>query len=115
MVYNHYEAIFAWWDCPTAISNGYTECINRLIRENNLRGRGYSFEILRGRTLYRKSNLKNLEENGLLYGPEIQEYAPNFLFENTQEEEIDLDTEDDDTIDPNVDPETGEILDGEAS
>ncbi len=115
MVYNHYEAIFAWWDCPTAISNGYTECINRLIRENNLRGRGYSFEILRGRTLYRKSNLKNLEENGLLYGPEIQEYAPNFLFENTQEEEIDLDTEEDDTIDPNVDPETGEILDGEAS
>ena len=110
MVNNHYEAIFAWWDCPSAISNGYTECINRLIRENNLRGRGYSFEILRGRTLYRKSNLKNLENNGLLYGPEISEYGPNFLFENTQEEEIDYASEADDTIDANVDFETGEIL-----
>ena len=109
MVHNHFEAIFAWWDCPTAISNGYTECINRLIRENNLKGRGYSFEILRGRTLYRKSNLKNLEENGLLYGPEIREYEPNFLFENIQpDEEIDFDSEEDDTYDPNVDPETGE-------
>lgn len=33
------------------------ECSNRIIRENNLKGRGYSFEILRGRTLYRKTNL----------------------------------------------------------
>ena len=111
MVHRHFEAIFAWWDCPSAISNGYTECINRLIRENNLRGRGYSFEILRGRTLYRKSNLKNLEENGLLYGPEIREYGPNFLFENTQEEEeIDFNSEEDDTIDGTYDPETGEIF-----
>ena len=111
MVHNHYDAIFAWWDCPAAISNGYTECINRLIRENNLRGRGYSFEILRGRTLYRKSNLKNLEQsNGLLYGPEIKEYEPNFLFENNkEEEEIDYESEEDDTIEGRVDPETGEI------
>lgn len=113
MVYNHYEAIFNWWICPSAISNGYTECINRLIRENNLRGRGYSFEILRGRTLYRKSNLKNLEQYGLTYGPEIKEYGPNFLFENNQEEEIDYDSEEDDTIMDGVDMETGEILDME--
>lgn len=111
MVHNHYEAIFNWWICPSAISNGYTECINRLIRENNLRGRGYSFEILRGRTLYRKSNLKNLEQYGLLYGPEIKEYGPNFLFENNQEEEIDYNSEEDDTIVDGVDTETGEILD----
>lgn len=111
MVYNHYEAIFNWWICPSAISNGYTECINRLIRENNLRGRGYSFEILRGRTLYRKSNLKNLEQYGLMYGPEIKEYGPNFLFENNQEEEIDYDSEEDDTIVDGVDTETGEIID----
>ena len=115
-VYRHFDAIFAWWDCPSAISNGYTECINRLIRENNLRGRGYSFEILRGRTLYRKANLKNLEANGLVYGPEIQEYEPNFLYENIQsdEDEIDYDSEEDDTFEPYVDPETGEIYGEEA-
>lgn len=115
MVYNHFEAIFNWWNCPAAISNGYTECINRLIRENNLRGRGYSFEILRGRTLYRKSNLKNLEQHGLLYGPEIREYGPNFLFENNDEDEIDYDTEEDDTIVDGVDTETGEVIDDETT
>lgn len=110
MVYNHFEAIFNWWICSSAISNCYTECINRLIRENNLRGRGYSFEILRGRTLYRKSNLKNQKQYGLLYGPEIREYGPNFLFENNQEDEIDYASEEDDTIVDGVDTETGEVI-----
>lgn len=110
MVNNHFEAIFNWWICPSAISNGYTECINRLIRENNLRGRGYSFEILHGRTLYRKSNLKNLEQHGLLYGPEICEYGPNFLFENNQKEEIYYASKEDDKIVDGVDTETGEVL-----
>lgn len=117
MVHNHYDAIFAWWDCPTAISNGYTECINRLIRENNLKGRGYSFEILRGRTLFRKSNLKTLEEHGLVYGPDIKEYEPNFLFENNnqEEEEVDYDSEEDDTIINGVNINTGEIIDNSVS
>jgi len=111
MVHNHYDAIFAKWDCPTAISNGYTECVNRLIRENNLKGRGYSFEVLRGRTLYRKTNLTALTENGLVYGPEIQESMPNFFFESIQEDDDD-DTEEDDTFDEGyVDKDTGEILD----
>lgn len=112
MVHNHYEAIFARWDCPTAISNGYTECINRLIRENNLKGRGYSFEVLRGRTLYRRTNLTTITENGLYYGPEIQEHLPNFFFESNQiqEDEFD-DSEEDDTFDNSyVDMETGEII-----
>ena len=52
-VHRFEDQIFAYWDCPIAISNGYTECTNRLIRENNLRGRGYSFEVLRARTLTR--------------------------------------------------------------
>lgn len=118
MVHNHYEAIFAWWDCPAAISNGYTECINRLIRENNLKGRGYSFEILRGRTLFRKSNLKALEEHGLLYGPDIKEYEPNFLFENNnqgEEDEYDYDSEEDDTIIDGVNINTGEVIDNPCS
>ena len=111
MVHNHYQAIFARWDCPTAISNGYTECVNRLIRENNLKGRGYSFEVLRGRTLYRKTNLTALTENGLVYGPEIQESMPNFFFESNQEDDND-DLEDDDTFNEGyVDKDTGEILD----
>lgn len=42
------------------------------IRENNLCGRGYSFEVLRVRTLYRKTNLRAMLENGLIdAGPVI--------------------------------------------
>lgn len=78
-VHNFYEQIFAAWDCPIAISNGFTECTNRLIRENNLRGRGYSFEVLRARTLYRNANLRAMLENGLIeIGPVIPEDGPVF-------------------------------------
>lgn len=109
MVHNHYDAIFARWDCPSAISNGYTECINRLIRENNLRGRGYSFDVLRGRTLYRNTNLRALSDNGLLYGPEVQESKPNFTYGSKLEEEDD-ESEEDDTFDnPEADSETEEV------
>jgi transposase len=31
MAHNFYEQIFAYWECPIAISNAYTECTNRLI------------------------------------------------------------------------------------
>lgn len=86
-VHNFYTQIFAYWDCPIAISNGYTECSNRLIRENNIRGRGYSFEILRGRSLYRKTNLlRAIEAGTALIGPAIPEYAPVFRFDSTKEE-----------------------------
>lgn len=52
-VENHREFIFNYRDCPSRISNGYTECANRLINETNMMGRGHSFETLRARTLYR--------------------------------------------------------------
>ncbi|PWJ09832.1 ISL3 family transposase [[Clostridium] innocuum] len=95
--------IFAYWDCPIAISNGYTECTNRLIRENNLRGRGYSFEVLRARTLYRKTNLRAMLENGLIdVGPIIPEDQPVFHFDSTKEDE---DDELEDDYEPFPEPE----------
>lgn len=95
--------IFAYWDCPIAISNGYTECTNRLIRENNLRGRGYSFEVLRARTLYRKTNLRAMLENGLIdVGPIIPEDQPVFHFDSTKEDE---DDEFEDDYEPFPEPE----------
>ena len=94
-VHNFYEQIFAYWDCPIAISNGYTECMNRLIRENNLRGRGYSFEVLRARTLYRNANLRAILENGLVeVGPIIPEDQPVFRFDSAKEYEDDDDEDD---------------------
>ena len=99
-VHNFEEQIFAYWDCPIAISNGYTECMNRLIRENNLRGRGYSFEVLRARTLYRSANLRAMLENGLVdIGPIIPEDKPVFHFESLKEDE-DEDYEDEDDYEP---------------
>ena len=100
---HHFEVqIFQYWDCPIAISNGYTECTNRLIRENNLRGRGYSFDVLRARTLYRTTNLRAMLENGLVeIGPVIPDDKPVFHFDSTKESE-DLDDED---YEPFPDPE----------
>lgn len=95
-VYNFYEQIFAYWDCPIAISNGFTECSNRIIRENNLKGRGYSFEVLRGRTLYRKANLDRLIQSDMI-GPRIPEHGPVFHFDSCKEEDENpmYDSEDD--------------------
>ena len=100
-VHHFYEQIFNYWDCPIAISNGFTECTNRLIRENNLSGRGYSFDVLRARTLYRKANLNALMKSGnLLIGPVIPENGPVFHMDSA-----------DGTEGTAFDPETGEILD----
>ncbi len=83
-VRNFYEQIFNYWDCPIAITNGFTECTNRIIREKNVRGRGHSFEILRGRTLFRKANLLAIMEHNLTYtGPAIPNKGPVFTYEET--------------------------------
>ena len=69
-VENHCKYIFNYWDCPSRISNGYTECANRLINETDMRGRGYSFDTLRARALYRRQNLDRIiASNGLTIGP----------------------------------------------
>lgn len=109
-VENHREYIFNYWDCPSRISNGYTECANRLINETDMRGRGYSFETLRARTLYRRQNLDRIiVGNGLTIGPRIDAPGPLFVTEPDAEDELV-----DEFIDPRsgakVDAKTGEIL-----
>ena len=123
-VHNFYEQIFNFWECPISITNGFTECTNRIIRENNVRGRGNSFEILRGRTLYRHANLERIEKNRMLLGPSIPKKGPVFHYEEVSGIQ-DAVQEDEKTYynsfeyDPmiglipgiNFDPETGEIFD----
>lgn len=111
-VRNFYTQIFQYWDCPIAISNGYTECANRLIRESNMKGRGYSFETLRGRSLYRKANLLNIiNSGGISIGPRI--LTKGALFTTEAEEESDEEDEWEPFPEPEyeVDETTGEILD----
>lgn len=109
-VENHREFIFNYWECPSRISNGYTECANRLINETDMRGRGYSFETLRARTLYRRQNLDRIiASNGLTIGPRIDAPGPLFVTEPDREGEAV-----DEFIDPRsgvkVDATTGEVL-----
>ena len=105
-VHNFYVQIFNYWECPIAVSNGFTECMNRLIRENNCRGRGYSFKILRGRSLYRKTNIANALMGGQLIGPILTEDEAPFHFDSTKDDKddyIEIDGE-------LVDESTGEIM-----
>ncbi|MFH7090922.1 transposase [Klebsiella pneumoniae] len=57
-VHNHYDDIFAYWDAPFSLTNGYTEGLNGLIKMSNRLGRGYSYEIIRAKTLYSKEARK---------------------------------------------------------
>ena len=102
-VENHREFIFNYWDCPSRISNGYTECANRLINETDMRGRGYSFATLRARTLYRRQNLDRIiASNGLTIGPRIDAPGPLFVTEPDH---------DDEALDEFIDPRSGTRLD----
>ncbi len=71
-VHNHYEDIFAYWDSPSQITNAYTECLNGLIKMANRIGRGYSYEIIRAKTLYAKEARKVGSGIRLLPGAESQ-------------------------------------------
>mgnify|MGYP000283167223 FL=1 len=91
-VENHREYIFNYWECPSRISNGYTECANRLIKETDMKGRGYSFATLRARTLYRKQNLDRIiASNGLSIGPRIDQRGPLFVTEPVSDVDEDND------------------------
>ena len=50
MVDRHHRDIFNYFDCP--VTNGYTEVMNGVMKAMNRLGRGYSFEILRARSLF---------------------------------------------------------------
>ncbi len=71
-VHNHYDDIFAYWDSPSQITNAYTECLNGLIKMSNRIGRGYSYEIIRAKTLYAKEARKVGSGIRLLPGAESQ-------------------------------------------
>ena len=102
-VENHREFIFNYWDCPSRISNGYTECANRLINETDMRGRGYSFDTLRARTLYRRQNLDRIiASNGLTIGPRIDVQGPLFVTEPDRDDEM---------VDEFIDPRSGTRID----
>lgn len=97
-------------DCPSRISNGYTECANRFINETDVRGRGYSFDTLRARTLHRRQNFDRIiASNGLTIGPRIDAPGPLFATEPDRDDEMV-----DEFIEPRtglrIDAETGEVL-----
>ncbi len=88
-VHNHYEDIFAYWDSSQRITNAYTECLNGLMKMANRMGRGYSYEIIRAKTMYAKharkvgsgvrvaaAGVNRVSTTGALetveYGPHIQ-------------------------------------------
>lgn len=81
-----------------------------------MKGRGYSFETLRGRSLYRKTNLQSIiDRNGLSIGPRVLAQGPLFTTEaidtDNPEEDEDDDWEPFPEPDYEIDEATGEILD----
>lgn len=85
-VHNHYDDIFAYWDAPTRITNAYTESLNGLVKVANRMGRGYSYEIIRAKTLYAKqarrigSGMKTFPAQATAPtsgGPKHFEYGPH--------------------------------------
>ena len=56
-VHNWHDEIFAYFEQP--ITNAYTESVNRVAKDMNRMGRGYSFEVLRARILYDKKARKD--------------------------------------------------------
>lgn len=79
-VHNHYEDIFAYWDSPNRLTNAYTECLNGLIKVANRMGRGYSYEIIRAKTLYAK-HARKVGSGVRIVGPsgghQAIEYGPH--------------------------------------
>jgi len=94
-VHNHYEDIFAYWDAPLRITNAYTEAVNGVVKVANRMGRGYSYEIIRAKTLYSKHARKVGSEVSkraipTTGAPPIVEYGPHIptLLEITESGEL---------------------------
>ena len=88
-VHNHYEDIFAYWDAPFPITNAYTEGLNGLIKMSNRLGRGYSYEIIRAKTLYSTEARK--VGSGIRSGKGKVEYGPHIptLLKQVERGELD--------------------------
>lgn len=88
-VHNHYEDIFAYWDAPFPITNAYTEGLNGLIKMSNRLGRGYSYDIIRAKTLYSAEARK--VGSGIRSGRAKVEYGPHIptLLKQAESGELD--------------------------
>ena len=72
-----------------------------------MKGRGYSFETLRARSLYQKNNLQSImDSGGLAIGPNVLSKGPLFTTE-TPDEESQEELDESEFV---VDESTGEIL-----
>lgn len=49
---NRREQIMAYFETDIPVTNAFTGLINRLAKDRNREGRGYSFEVMRARMLY---------------------------------------------------------------
>ncbi len=82
-VHNFHTEIFRAWDCPTVITNAFTDATNGLIRHQDSGGRGYSFDILRLKMLYRRTNLKRIIESGAIktgfYGTPVDKVSTSSI------------------------------------
>ena len=78
-VHNWHEEIFAYFEQP--ITNAYTESVNRLAKDMNRMGRGYSFEVIRARMLY---NAKARKDGSVIETVEVDDdglVTTNFEFQ----------------------------------
>ena len=53
-----HEEVLAYFETDTPITNAFTESINRLAKDKNRDGRGYSFEVMSARMLYTTKHKK---------------------------------------------------------
>ena len=78
-VTNWHDPIFNFFDFQ--ITNGYTEAMNGLIKIANRIGRGYSFEAIRAKMLFRNGHKKkpNFREGGRVLQEQIVNDDPHIL------------------------------------
>ena len=55
---NWREEIMTYFETDMPVTNAYTESINRLAKDKNREGRGYTFEVMRARMLYTTKHKK---------------------------------------------------------
>lgn len=81
------EEVLTYFETNTPITNAFTESINRLAKDKNRDGRGYSFEAMRARILYttkRKKKSPLIKESPFLdratmtYSMDLPEPEKNF-------------------------------------
>ena len=71
-VHNWHDEIFAYFEQP--ITNAYTESVNRLAKDMNRMGRGYSFEVIRARMLY---DAKARKDGAVVETVLVDDHKPN--------------------------------------